>query len=102
MAKRTKKVISVGRFQSRYGVRARSRVRNIETYQRAKHPCPSCGHIKFRRTGTSIWECQKCGAKFAGGAYSFHTEAGQTIERTIRGGSGTSEVKPQSEETEVE
>ena len=99
MAKRTKKVRSVGRFQARYGVRARSRVRNIETYQRAKHPCPSCGHIKFRRTGTSIWECQKCGAKYAGGAYSFRTEAGQTIERAMRGGTNIEE-KPQPEEME--
>ena len=101
MAKRTKKVSSVGRFQARYGVRARSRVRNIESHQRAKHPCPSCGHLKFRRIETSIWQCRKCGAKFAGGAYSFHTEAGQIIERTIRSSAGTSEVKPQSEETEV-
>jgi large subunit ribosomal protein L37Ae len=100
MAKRTKKVRSVGRFQARYGVRARSRVRNIETHQRAKHQCPSCGHIKVRRTETSIWQCQKCGAKFAGGAYTFRTEAGQTVERALRGGVDTEE-KTMPEETEA-
>ena len=34
MAKRTKKVGTAGRFQARYGVRARSRVRNIEQQQK--------------------------------------------------------------------
>jgi len=101
MAKRTKKVKSVGRFQARYGVRARSRVRNIETHQHAKHKCPSCGHLKVRRTETSIWQCKKCGAKFAGGAYSFRTEAGQTIDRALRGSSVTVAEKPQPEEAEA-
>jgi len=100
MAKRTKKVKSVGRFQARYGVRARSRVRNIETHQHAKHKCPSCGHLKVRRTETSIWQCKKCGAKFAGGAYSFRTEASQTIDKALRGTVAEAE-KPQPEETEA-
>ncbi len=43
MAKRTKKVGSAGRFQARYGVRARTRVRDVEIQQRAKHKCPKCG-----------------------------------------------------------
>ena len=36
MAKRTKKVGSVGRYQARYGVRARTRVRNVEVDSKNK------------------------------------------------------------------
>ena len=38
MAKRTKKVGSAGRFQARYGVRVRTRVRDVEIQQKRKHP----------------------------------------------------------------
>ena len=85
MAKRTKKVGPVGRFQARYGVRARTRVRNVELIQRAKHVCPSCGHQKIKRISTSIWLCGKCGIKFAGGAYTPRTESGQNIEKMLKG-----------------
>jgi len=85
MANRTKKVGASGRFQARYGVRARTAVRNVEIQQRAKHVCPSCGHKKVRRVGTGIWQCKKCGVKFAGGAYIPRTESGQNIEKIVRG-----------------
>jgi large subunit ribosomal protein L37Ae len=92
MAKRTKKVGSAGRFQSRYGVRARTKVRNVEIHQKAKHICPSCGHKKVKRVCTSIWQCRKCGVKFAGGAYTPKTEAGQNIEKMLRGGKITPKI----------
>ncbi len=85
MAKRTKKVGASGRFQARYGVRARSRIRNVERTQRLKHICPSCGHKKVKRVSTSIWECRKCGVKFAGGAYNPTTEAGLNVKKILRG-----------------
>ena len=85
MAKRTKKVGPAGRYGSRYGVRARSQVRNVELVQRKKHICPSCGHQKVKRHDTSIWHCSKCGIKFAGGAYYPRTEAGQGVEKALRG-----------------
>ena len=85
MTKRTKKVGSAGRFQARYGVRARTRVRNVEIQQTAKHICPSCGHKKVKRMGTSIWQCKKCRAKFAGGAYLPRTDAGQNVEKMLKG-----------------
>lgn len=85
MAKRTKKVGPAGRFQARYGVRARTRVRNVEIIQRAKHICPNCGHQRVKRIYTSIWECGKCGIKFTGGAYQPRTESGQNVERMLRG-----------------
>ena len=97
MAKRTKKVGPAGRFQARYGVRARTRVRNIELTQKAKHICPSCGHKKVKRISTSIWQCGKCGIKFAGGAYNPRTQSGQNVEKMLRGEIKAFEA-PQEEE----
>jgi large subunit ribosomal protein L37Ae len=85
MAKRTKKVGPAGRYQARYGVHARSQVRNVEVIQKAKHVCPSCGYQKVKRISTSIWQCGKCRVKFAGGAYYPRTEAGQNVEKMLRG-----------------
>ena len=85
MAKRTKKVGSSGRFKARYGVRARTKIRNVEIQQKVKHICPNCGHKKVKRASTSIWQCKKCGMKFAGGAYLPKTEAGQSVEKMLSG-----------------
>ena len=85
MSKRTKKVGSVGRYQARYGVRARTVVRNIEAIQKRKQTCPSCGHKKVKRISTGIWECRKCGAKYTGGAYIPETESGQNVEKMLKG-----------------
>jgi len=102
MAKRTKKVGSAGRFSSRYGVRSRTQIRNIEITQKAKHVCPSCGHKKVKRVSTSIWQCGKCGIKFAGGAYFPKTEAGQNVEKMMKGEAPAPEmVKPETKEKEV-
>ena len=98
MAKRTKKVGSAGRFQARYGVRSRTRVRNVEIIQKAKHICPSCGYQKIKRVSTSIWQCGKCGIKFAGGAYQPRTESGQNVEKMLRGEIETPEITPEPQE----
>ena len=98
MAKRTKKVGSAGRFQARYGVRARTKMRNVEIQQKVKHKCPSCGHQAVKRVHTSIWQCKKCNTKFAGGAYMPRTEAGQNVEKILRG-EQVPEI-PQTEKTE--
>ena len=84
MAKRTKKVGTAGRFQARYGVRARTRVRDVEDMQKTKHLCPSCGQKTVKRISTGIWRCKKCGNTFAGGAYLPKTEAGQNIEKMFK------------------
>ena len=81
MAKRTKKVGSAGRYQARYGVKARTRIRNVEIIQKAKHICPSCGNKKVKRVGTSIWQCKKCGAKYTGGSYTQTTQPGLESQR---------------------
>jgi large subunit ribosomal protein L37Ae len=84
MSKRTKKVGSAGRFQARYGVRSRTRIKNVERQQFFKHKCPSCGQNKVKRKSTSIWHCKKCGIKFAGGAYIPSTEAGENVEKILK------------------
>jgi large subunit ribosomal protein L37Ae len=84
MSKRTKKIGSAGRFQARYGVKSRTIVKSIELIQKKKHICPSCGHQRVKRVGTSIWQCSKCDIKFAGGSYYPKTEAGQNIEKMLK------------------
>lgn len=69
MVRRTVKVGPAGRYGPRYGVRARAQVAAIERRQRESHPCPRCGQQRVRRAGTAIWECRRCGLRFAGGAY---------------------------------
>ena len=98
MAKRTKKVGPAGRFKARYGVRARTRLRNVEIIQKAKHICPTCGHQKVKRVSTSIWQCRKCGVKFAGGAYFPRTESGQNVEKMLRGEIESSKSKSKTQE----
>jgi large subunit ribosomal protein L37Ae len=97
MAKRTKKVGPAGRYKARYGVKARTRIRNVEVIQKSKHLCPSCGHKKVKRISTSIWQCKKCGVKFAGGAYFPKTESGQNVDRVLKG-----EIEPPNISAEPE
>lgn len=84
MSQRTKKVKSVGRFGARYGVRIRRRIREVEVRQKAWHECPACAAPRVKRTSTSVWECRKCGHKFAGGSYMPHTPAYNANERFLR------------------
>jgi large subunit ribosomal protein L37Ae len=66
---RTKKVGVAGRYGPRYGLKDRRLAGEIEAERAGKKKCPSCGFLKLRRTSTGIWECQKCGTRFAGQAY---------------------------------
>ncbi|MBI4447750.1 50S ribosomal protein L37ae [Candidatus Woesearchaeota archaeon] len=65
----TKKVGSAGKFGARYGKRLRVKYANIDKAQRIKHKCPSCTQNKVTRVAIGIWQCKKCGVKFAGKAY---------------------------------
>ena len=62
-----RKSYSSARFGARYGVKSRRRVAAIE--REKKFDCPSCGNKTAKRISTGIFKCEKCGAKFAGGAY---------------------------------
>lgn len=85
-----KVVGSAGRFGCRYGRFTRKRITDIEKISRAAHTCPKCDMQSVHRKGTGIWECRKCGYKFAGGAYVPQTPtlriALRTIDRTVEQG----------------
>ena len=74
---------SSGRFGCRYGRFVRKRVNDIEKISRALHRCPKCDMQSVARKGTGIWECRKCGFKFAGGAYQPLTPAMKIAQRAI-------------------
>ncbi|HUR61119.1 MAG TPA: 50S ribosomal protein L37ae [Candidatus Thermoplasmatota archaeon] len=80
----TKKVGTSGRFGPRYGALHRRTVANVEKVQKAAHPCARCGSISVYRIHTGIWDCQKCGYQFAGGAYAPFTGAGQGADKALR------------------
>jgi large subunit ribosomal protein L37Ae len=66
---KTKKIKHAGRFGVKYGTKVRSAVRKIENFQRKSQKCPFCKKSNVKRTATGIWECKKCGKKFASHAY---------------------------------
>ncbi len=70
MSKRTEKAGTAGRFGARYGVVVRNRVKAIEAHQKARHECPECHHQTVKRVSAGIWQCSRCGNKFAAAAYS--------------------------------
>jgi len=74
---------SSGRFGCRYGRFVRKRVNDIEKISHALHRCPKCDMESVARKGTGIWECRKCGYKFAGGAYQPMTPTMKIAQRAI-------------------
>ncbi len=84
MPEKKRRTGSSGRFGPRYGRVARRRVSEIEEEMREDHACPDCGADRVSRAGSGIWECGRCGHKFAGGTYRPETPAGRTVRRSIR------------------
>lgn len=80
----TKRVGSAGKFGVRYGMRLRRKWLEVDKKQRVLHECPVCSRNGVRRRSTGIWECRKCGAKFAGGAYLPHTNIARTVDRVVK------------------
>lgn len=80
---KTKKVGSTGRYGARYGSTIRKRVRQLEEKSKAVYKCPVCNMKALKRSGLGIWECTKCGEKFAGGAWEPNTSAGRSITRRV-------------------
>ncbi|MEM3791424.1 MAG: hypothetical protein QXL16_01710 [Candidatus Micrarchaeaceae archaeon] len=67
----------------RYGASLRKRQRDIREQKRSRYICDMCGKKSVRRIGTGMWKCMSCGATYAGGAYSFKTEAGEILRRAL-------------------
>ena len=65
---RTKKVGIAGKYGARYGLRVRKRNIVIGKY-RKENLCPNCLKPSLKRLSSGIWECGKCGLKFAGKAH---------------------------------
>ncbi len=80
---RTKKVGAAGRYGTRYGLKIRRRVAEIEAIQRRRARCPRCGHVAVRRKSTGIYVCKKCGYTFTGGAYVIETITGAEVKRAL-------------------
>ena len=71
MSKRTKKVGSTGWMGPRYGIRIRRRVLEIDRERKRDAPCPRCSTVTLHRVASGIFECRRCGTRFASNAYTF-------------------------------
>ncbi len=80
MSKRTKKVGGTGWMGPRYGIRIRRRVLEIDRSRERPAPCPRCSTVTLRRVASGIFECRRCGTRFASNAYVF--QAPPSITRT--------------------
>jgi large subunit ribosomal protein L37Ae len=66
---------------ARFGASIRKLHDKAIAAKRTRYECPACHKFKVRRTGTAVWNCKSCGKVYAGGAYSFKTEAGEIAAR---------------------
>ena len=65
----TKKVSSAGRFGVRYGLKTRKSTIETDALKKTKWTCSNCMKPAVKRVSAGIWQCRKCGHKFAGRAY---------------------------------
>ena len=86
MSQRTKKVGPAGWMGPRYGIRIRRRVLEIDRAAGRSSPCPRCSTVTLHRVASGIFECRRCGTRFASNAYVF--QAPPPITRTEKGTSG--------------
>ena len=82
---KTRKVGLAGSLGARYGTVARRRYMDIVSQMRRPHECPQCHFKTVSRLSVGIWQCGKCGVKFAGGAYTPFTKLGEIARRAARG-----------------
>ncbi|HUJ77376.1 MAG TPA: 50S ribosomal protein L37ae [Thermoplasmata archaeon] len=71
MSKRTKKVGATGWMGPRYGIRIRRRVLEIDRAKGRPSACPRCATTTLGRVASGIYECRRCGTRYASNAYVF-------------------------------
>ncbi len=69
----------------RYGATVRKRYVKVITELKKPHRCSQCGFVRVKRVSVGIWQCGKCGYKFAGGAYTPATKLGAVARRAAKG-----------------
>lgn len=74
MSTKLKKSKSAGRFGARYGKKAKDKLVKVEEKQRVKQKCPFCKKLGVKRASNGIWECKKCGKRFASNTYYLEEE----------------------------
>lgn len=75
MGVKTRKVKAAGRFGPSAGTRVRNRLNAVEFLQRKKQICPYCNKAGVKREAAGIWNCNKCGKRFANHAYYLNSQA---------------------------
>jgi len=68
---------------ARYGASMRKLADKAVKSKKKRYECPKCRKLKLTRKANAIWQCRSCDARFAGGAYSFRSEAGEIAGRVI-------------------
>ena len=79
----TKKVRSAGKYGAKFGIGIRKRWLKVADKQKKHYDCPSCGFQKVKRLSAGVFECKKCGLKFAGGAYFPTTLTGAIVNKMV-------------------
>lgn len=69
------------RLRTRGGMSVRKQWTRITSGMRASHRCPRCSSRSVKRDSVGVWDCVKCGYRFAGGAYQPSTRTGQASMR---------------------
>ncbi len=69
------------RLRTRGGMTVRKQWTRVVSTLRGSHRCPSCSSRSVRRESVGVWECTKCGHRFAGGAYTPSTKTGEASMR---------------------
>jgi large subunit ribosomal protein L37Ae len=71
MSQRTKKIGPTGWMGPRYGIRIRRRVLEIDRARKKASACPRCATMTLERIASGVFECRRCGTRFASNAYLF-------------------------------
>lgn len=57
-----------------YGKSIRERETDAKKRSAMRYKCPSCSRTSVKRKSYGLWECRKCGVKFASASYEFRVK----------------------------